>query len=388
MRRLIAFFALIFAFVWLSNAPAGVLASYSMALLFVWAAVTKKSLIPLVRGGFALALGLALASFYIVPAAYEQKWVNITQALASGLQPTQNFLYTMINDPEHNLFNWIASSAAVLLMVLTGIAALAAREKNSGANSSQEVSRRAMLLLAGAATILMLRPTAIFWTLLPKLRFVQFPWRWMSILAVAYAYFLGAAVARRKFVWVWIVSIVAITAGSGAFLVQSAWWDSEDIPVLREAIANNKGFEGTDEYDPAGDDHYSLPEKAPRVEILASENGEGIRTQPGGTPPADVLIERWTADERDVRVNAHEPVRVVLRVLNYPAWRSEVNGKVVTPQLAEGTTQIVLPVSAGTQEIRMTFTRTSDRTLGGGISAGAGMVLLALVYLGRRKGVR
>jgi hypothetical protein len=387
MRRSIAFFALVFSCVWLSNAPAAVMASYSMALLFAWAALSKKSLIPLVRGSFALALGLGVASFYILPAAYEQKWVNIAQALSSGLQPAQNFLYTTINDPEHNVFNWIASSMAILLIVVTGIAGMAARKKPVGGNDQK--LWRALLLLAATATLLMFRPTALIWMLLPKLRFVQFPWRWMSVLAVPYAYFLGAAIARRRRAWIWIAAVFAFTVSSGAFLVQHTWWDSEDIPALRVAIANDRGFEGTDEYDPAGDDHYSLPANAPRVQILPSEDGEGIRPQPSGSmPAADVRIERWTAYERDVRVNAHEPVRVVLRVLNYPAWRSEVNGKVVTPQLAEGTAQIILPVSAGTQEIRMTFTRTPDRTLGGGISAGAGMVLLALLYLGRRTTVR
>src|SRR5260370_640804 len=118
---------------------------------------------------------------------------------------------------------------------------------------------RFAVALGAAAAILMTRLSSAFWEHLPELRFVQFPWRWMAILAVSYGYFLAAATARRRIRWIWGVLVLAVTVGTATFLVQRAWWDSEDFPVLQEAIANGRGFEGADEYDPADDDHYNLP---------------------------------------------------------------------------------------------------------------------------------
>jgi len=378
LSRAMAFFAMAFAAVWLSNAPAAVLVCYSVALIFAWAALGKKSLQPLWRGAGGLALGFALASFYLLPAAYEQRWVNISQALSSGLQPSDNFLYTTIGDPEHNAFNWVASSVAVLLLAMTGIAGIVAYRETAQGHESVERKRlwRVLLLLSIVAAILMIRPSSFFWAHLPKLRFVQFPWRCMAIAAVPYAYFSAAAMMRRRMRWIWCVLVLAAVCGTGTLLVKKTWWDSDDIPSLQEAVANDQGFEGTDEYDPVGDDHTNLPEKSARVQVLPAEES------PGRAPEAEIRIERWTAEERVVRVNSNEPLRVALRLLDYPAWRVEVNRKAVTPEHAENNGEMIVALAPGTQRITAKFVRTADRTLGSAISLLGVLTLLALLNAG------
>ena len=177
LSRQIVFLSVVFAAVWLTNAPAGVIASYGLTVFFMWRAISAKSCRPLLYGAAGLALGFGLIGFYLLPAAYEQRWVNISQALASGLQPAQNFLYAVIADEEHNAFNRIASHAAVLMMVLTGIFAWTAfpRDKQSRSEPLTRAIWNTLLVLAIIAVFMMLRVSGIFWTLLPKLRFVQFP---------------------------------------------------------------------------------------------------------------------------------------------------------------------------------------------------------------------
>ena len=381
VSRVTAIFAMLFAGMWLSNAPAGVTASYSIALLFACAAIAEKSLRPLWRGAGGLALGFGLAGFYLLPAAYEQRWVNIDQALSSGLQPAENFLYTNIADPEHNLFNRIASSIAVLLMVMTAIAALLAkRNEENPEDRSARALWLAMLLLSGAAAVLMIRPSMLLWELLPKLRFVQFPWRWMGILAVPYACF-AAAVARRRKAWIWPTVVILASAGTATFLVRKAWWDTDDIPALRDAIANDKGFDGTDEYDPVRDDHTNLPAKAEPLQILLADGAEAT------APKTDIRIVRWTAEEKELSVTSSRPLRLAIRLLDYAAWHVEVNGKAVTPESPETTAQMILPLPAETERIRIRFVDTPDRVWGEMVSGGAGVAFLALLLF-RRKAAR
>src|SRR5277367_3424546 len=373
-RRAIVGFAIVFAAIWLSNAPAGVIASYSSFAVFAFVAFTRRSWLPLLRGTAALALGFGLAGFYLVPAAYEQRWVNIGQALSTGLLPSENFLFTVINDPEHTVFNWTASTIAILLIVLTGLAALRARREEPNGNGAAD--RRVwtvLLLLAGLATVMMLRFTSPLWAVLPKLRFVQFPWRWMSLLCVPFAIYLGSAMGRKRIGWVWAVVSFGLMGATAVVLVERGWWDTADIPALRAAIADGSGFDGTDEYDPAGDDHTNILLKSPQAMVIDSD------AIPGPNSIPTIRVERWSPEYKEVAVRSREPFFLGLRLLNYPAWQAEVNGAVVTPKGGDDFNQMIVAVPAGESRVQVRFRRTADRWIGGILSL-VSLLLLALLW--------
>ena len=125
-------FAIVFALIWLTNAPAAVIATYSVVVIVVSEIVLSRSLRPVLQAAVAGASGFALAAFYMVPAVVEQRWVEISQALAPELQPWRNFLFTHSDDPEFVLFNLKVSGVALLVVAIFGIAAvLAARRRES-----------------------------------------------------------------------------------------------------------------------------------------------------------------------------------------------------------------------------------------------------------------
>jgi len=379
-RASIALFAIPYAAVWLSNAPAAVIASYSMALLFVSAALYQHSCRPLFRGAAGIALGLGLTSFYLVPAAYEQRWVNIGQALSSGLLPSQNFLFTAIDDPEHTWFNWIASICALSLILLLGLAALASRRFARTASSSPRNRHvaLALLIVGSAATVLTLRFTLPLWTYLPKLRFVQFPWRWMSMIALVAACFVAFAMERRR-AWLWFAALVLVGTSFACFQVTNTWWDQDEMPTMRDALDTGHGFDGTDEYDPLGDDHADLPADTLLATALSADSADAIAAA------AHLQFLRWTAEDKQVLIDTPSPARVALRLLNYPAWRVEVNGKRVTPERANDVDQMIVPVNAGKSDIRIEFIRTPDRRIGNAISEAAALLTIIFFWLDRKR---
>src|SRR5258707_3270605 len=366
-RKTIVRFGILFAAVWLSNAPAGVLASYSLALLFFWAALSRKNHQPALHGASGIALGLGLASFYIVPAAYEQRWVNISGALSAGLTPRENFLFAVTTDSEHNAFNRIASYVALLLIAGILAAALVVLRKSRTSELSESAKKafQAMLALGFVATAMMIRVTNPFWTLLPKMRFVQFPWRLMTVLAVVFVIFAAAA-ARRALAVFWIALLLALSA-TGSYLVKHTWWDSEDVSSVKELMDTKTGFEGTDEYDPLGDDHTDVPQKQPEAKAEIEKGATEVAQKPA------LRVLKWTAEDRIVAVRSAAPARIRLRLLHYPAWRITLNHQ-PAPTLRTGSYDaVVLLVPAGESRIEARFTQTADRTIGGCLTAVSGL---------------
>jgi hypothetical protein len=198
----------------------------------------------------------------------------------------------------------------------------------------------------------------------------------MCVLAVGYAFFLACACGRSRRGWLLGFAATALSVATAGGLTQQTWWDSEDLPTLRAAIASGSGFDGTDEYDPRGDDHYDLPAKSPAAQVLrAGEEGDA--------PKAEVRIQAWTAQEKRLRVISPEAARIALRLLDYPAWSLEVNGRRITPEHAEGLAQMVVPLQAGTSEVRVRWVRTADRTVGDGISLASLCALVGLLISAR-----
>jgi len=217
-------------------------------------------------------------------------------------------------------------------------------------------------VLAAAASLMMLRMTNTLWTYLPKLRFVQFPWRWMAVLAVVFVLFVAATAARRFAALSWVVLGLVLSLTS-AYLVHHTWWDSEDVNSVKEAVDSGAGFEGTDEYDPLGDDHSDIPKDQPEAKLIGEEEANA-------TAKTELHVFRWTAENRVIVARTRRPAIVRLRLLHHPAWEVTVNGNLAKTRRTVSYNAILVPIPAGESRIEAHFTRTMDRTIGGYISAG------------------
>jgi hypothetical protein len=364
-RRLtIVSLALLLACAWLINAPAAVMIHYSLALLMVVIAWQRRSLRVLVTGSLAVVLGATLAAFYLLPAIYEQKWVDIAQAVSAGSRPLDNFLFVHTTDAEHDAFNRVISWIAIAEIALTIAAAWAAR---SWRLRNRELWN-SLVIWAAVCTALMLSISNPLWDLLPKLRLMQFPWRWLLCLGIPFTLLTAMGVRR------WI-SRAALYVAALCVLVfvwhhfQPPWWDTAaDLREMQDNVATGAGYEGTDEYTPVVADPSAIDKDARRVAV-------------DGPAHAEIRVSKWKAERKLFTAEMSAPDHLALKLFNYPAWHVEVNGRPVQVATREGTGQMLVPVEGGTNRIQITFAPTWDRTAGAWISALA--VLLSVGMLRR-----
>ena len=381
-----------FAGIWLANAPAAVIATYSLAILFAVASVLQRTARPLLRGAVATAGGFGLAAFYILPAAWERRWVQIGQIVADNLSPARNFLFTRANEPDFVKFNWRISSVAVGMMAVTAIAAALASRKRREMRESFWV----LAAIALASILLMLPFTGFIWRDAPELGFVQFPWRWLGQLGVAFALFVAAAMSAARRRWAARVSCVALLVAvlaAGKAMIGSAWWDSGDVPALAGAIQSGGGYRGTDEYDPVGCDRYELPgdpDQSERTEGVSAVPAQPIEEldpdsgEIGAARAATIRVEKWSAERREFSEQAGEPITLAVRLLIYPAWDVRVDGREVRPGAVRDTGQMLLPVAPGAHRVDIRFRRTWDRLAGDAIAILSAVSLLAFAGWRRR----
>jgi hypothetical protein len=260
------------------------------------------------------------------------------------------------------------------------------------ARNRRELSQpfRVLVVLGVVSVALMLPFSAILWRWTPDLRFVQFPWRWMEILCVGFAFFTAAAMngsrGRRWASWIVVVFVFAALTAAASAMVRDAWWDSGDVPAMAEAIRSGRGYEGANEYAPVGSDRYELPgdpddtERAEGVSSVPAERIAKFDMETGNVVPAvgvRLHVDRWSAERREFEADAAPPVTLAVRLVNFPAWELRVDDREIQTAAAPDTGQMLVTLPPGAHRVVIRFRRTWDRTTGGAISILSAISLLA-----------
>jgi hypothetical protein len=200
------------------------------------------------------------------------------------------------------------------------------------------------------------------------MQFMQFPWRWLLCLSMIFSLFVTLGI--RRWWWRGAVGVVSILVVIAAWhRVQAPWWDNaSDLREMQDNMESGAGYEGTDEYTPAGAEPGSINKEARNITV-------------DGPAHAAIHVSRWNAESKMFTAEISAPDRLALRLFHYPAWIVEVNGRVVDTRVNPDTGQMLVPVEAGMNHVQVRFVRTWDRAVGGWISVSAGMLMIVWLLL-------
>jgi hypothetical protein len=402
--------ALIVAGAWLSNGPLGVMASYLLAAVALAASALARSWAHLLRATLAAALGMALAGLYLIPAAFEQRWADLRAAIVYPVFTIENnWLFDRPADPMLAPFWMVLFRASMLAVIMIGVALLSLlvvflRRKRADAL----LDRRwwiPLALIPAAVLFLQLPVSHPVWNLLPKLRFLQYPWRWVLVVEAPMGIFFAAAIwpsqsAKRRL-------RVGIALFCGLVFLSTTWFAAKHfLRVCKEGDAaaeiaawyrNGRGVEGTDEYEALGSDHWQIATGLPDACFTSDSDttlgvagpGESIPAwRPNqGSCEATVTAQVREPEHMRLAMVAAHPGFLILRLMSYPAWRVTVNGQRLAPFDPSDLRDdglIAVPVPRGPVELTVDWSSTPDVVAGRCVSALALLLLIVLGLLERR----
>jgi hypothetical protein len=395
--------ALPIALLWLTNAPAAIMGTYTLAFLAIvrlatnpgapdpasqtWELRREGTLQLALRILAGAALGLALAAFYLLPAAYERRFVQIAMATIAGMKIDRNFLYehtgTTSDQMLHDAVLHTASGIAVLLLIATAIALalVAARRARSS------FPNLPLTVLTATIAFLLTPWSAFLWTRAPEAALLQFPWRLLAILAPILALAVARAlrpnssgapsIARLRWVernkLLALAALAALTLPAYHLFVQPC--DPEDTAPARLALFHsNAGTDPTDEYTPTTADNDALAPNNPPYWLADSPEASAPTGAIPGPAPTHLTL------------TAPRAAALILNLREYPAWRIIRNGVAVAPGEYQDRPDglLAIPIPAGPSTLDIRYAHTLDQTLGDAISFIALALLLVEFRSARR----
>jgi hypothetical protein len=366
---------------------------------------------PFVLG---LAVALALAAFYWVPALAELNLVYVESAslarfLVSRLihpadffTPALAYTYVPQNDALKRAFGFPQTMLALLAGVIALFQVLSFKFRVQGSRFKVDATRNTQYelqftlhvlffsLLVAFSIFMTLTPSAPLWYAIPTLRFMQFPWRFQILAAIGIAFlmgvwaqWLGDALARwrARQIIVLIFALTLIMLGIANLPLRDFPLTDAQVDLTRvddsDYVVAQMGWGWTREFLPATVREFENI-YTPIVKPTASPL-EATRAVPL------VHIESDGLYARALRVFATEPFELSLKAFFFPGWQAYVDD-VPARTYPRGSLGIVtVQVPAGEHRVVFRFEDTPLRLAMNVVSLLTLAGVLAVVFITHRR---
>lgn len=363
----IAGFAAAYALLVLTHLPLTVIGSLSIPVYAIFLLRRKglgSTLIRLIVGG---GLGLVASAFFWTTMLAELPWIKGNSAHQNLYYDYRaNFLFSPAALTNRN--TWYANILALAVMGLLLPALIFIRKKLSRVTKAAALLTVVSLLMATELS----RP---LWFVIPKLREVQFPWRWLAITSMGGSVLLAASLPkwiklwRRNFRPLHLVPVLGV-ALSLCFVVTQVVWDSDYLPRQKfdDLLTNIRGSASFKDWMP----------------LWASEDlQQYLMKQQVKFDQRPVTINAWAPEHREFTIGSGPGGEARVQTFYYPLWTANSgNQPLATRPAGDGALLVTVPPEQTV--VTLNFREPTRVQTVRVVSLGGWLIILALCIQGLR----
>jgi len=367
------------------------LSSNHVALIFVpwlvllvgWLAWQERNASILRRGAWTLALGLGLAAFFWLPALVERDLVHLHRVLENLLNYNNHFVYfqQLIDSPwgyglsVSGLDDGMSFAIGIIHLAMAGLALLLAPQLRAASNRVWVMVSFAAVM-AGLGAFFSLNTSAFLWERLPLLPFLQFPWRFHSLVALCAAFVCGfpfllvAPEQKRMANGLSTILIGGLLLLNLPHAVPEKFLEVAESDYLPNNIAARYIADTTsNEYEPI---QVNERPSTPATEPLTFLAGQG-----------QFLDSRLSPTAREFVIEVTEAARLRLNTFYFPGWTLHVDGVERPIDYANPQGVMEFSLGPGQHGVKFVFGNTPIRLWSTWLSWLALLWLAAMPWVGR-----
>lgn len=346
--------------------------------LAVWIyAFRRKRLRYAIPASFILAV--MLSAFYWLPAVFEMRYTNVMSVVGGGSDYKDHYVCIPQLWDSPWLFGGSAPGCSdgmsykigklhIVLSILSLLPFILRR-------NDKKVAGGLLFGYVGVlvSLFLMLEYSKPLWDLVQQMSFIQFPWRYLSLVSFFLSLVGGATVlllsGKLRFIAGLLLCFAVIAVNRDVF-TPSKIIPRTNADYIEKSVIQWETTKMSDEYLPQGFQKPETKNDIPKEKIAVDKNTVSI---------ANVIAnsQSLTAD-----IKAKEKAILHLNMAYFPAWKMYINGKEVSYKNTSTGMQIAVP--QGESKFEAVFVQTPVEQIGNSISF-TGVILLITAIIIHRK---
>jgi hypothetical protein len=301
--------SLTFALLILTHLPLTVIGAVALVVYAVICLERKNRWSTILRLTSAVLLALAASSFYWTTMVAELKWIRAYDS--QSVEFSQNFLFKTLSPDNLNVWWMNIIFVGTLAMFWPAFVLL---RHWKGPTQQRTFNGVALLMFF---SIFMATPISWpVWKVLSPIQQVQFPWRWLGVMSMAFAVMLPAALPFWRKLAMGRNRILALIAG-GTFAISLAFSISH---IVREAhYLNARDFDSTLHSIPGTQGVWQWWPIWVRTPIKSMNTAVEAGSR-------SFEVDSWEPERRVFRVSPGPSGDIRVRTFFYPHWVATANG--------------------------------------------------------------